>query len=367
MAMPVIWLIDAYRSGERGQVRALADALADALGWPCEIKQLDYRYWAVLPHALGWTTPGGLSPDAASKLRAPWPDLVISCGVRNEPVCRWIRQQSAGKTRYVHVGRPWGKLSGFDLVVTTPQYRVPAAANVLHNTLTLHQVTAKRLAESANRWRDRFSTLPQPHIAVIVGGNSGPFTLGRKAAERLARQASSLAREYAGSLLVTTSSRTPRVVTRVLRETIDVPHYFYEWRGRDDDNPYFGILALGAQLVVTADSIAMISEACATGKPVQLFDLGGMCPQHELPRDFRFGGMLYAGLIRWLWQPLSRDITKVHRQLSAGTRVSWLGESPVPAGIPAVTELEQAVAAVQALLGETDQFVSVDESGPAVG
>jgi mitochondrial fission protein ELM1 len=360
--MPVIWVIDAYRTGERGHERALADAM----GWPCEIKQLDYRSWAFLPHVSGQSTLFGLKPGSVSKLQAPWPDLVISCGVRNEPVCRWIRQQSGGKTRYVHVGRPWGKLSGFDLVVTTPQYRVPVASNVLHNTLTLHQVTAKRLAESANRWRDSFSALPQPHIAVIVGGNSGPFTLGRKAADRLARHASLLARESGGSLLVTTSSRTSQAVTRVLREKLDVPNYFYQWRGGDDDNPYFGILALGERLIVTADSIAMVSEACATGKPVQLFDLGGMCPQHDLPRDFRPGGTLYAGLMRWLWQPLSRDITEVHRQLFANARASWLGEAPVPAVIPLVTELERAVTAVRALLGETDQAVAVQNPGAAV-
>jgi mitochondrial fission protein ELM1 len=360
--MPVIWLIDAYRAGERGQVRALVDAL----GWPCEIKQLDYRSWAFMPHVLGQSTLFGLKPQSVSKLQAPWPDLVISCGVRNEPVCRWIRQQSGGRTRYVHVGRPWGKLSGFDLLITTPQYRVPAAANVVHNSLTLHQVTASRLAVSAKRWGEAFSGLPQPHIGVLVGGNSGPFTLGRRAAQRLAVQASVLARECGGSLLVSTSSRTPQLATRALRDAIEVPHYFHEWRAGDDDNPYFGMLALAAQLIVTADSIAMISEACATGKPVQLFDLGGMCAQHKLPRDFRFGGMLYAGLMRWLWQALSRDITEVHRHLLAGARVSWLGQGLEPAGVPGETDMERAVAAVQALLGETGQVVALEDPGTAV-
>lgn len=364
--MPVIWLIDAYRAGERGQVRALADTLADSLGWPCEIKCLDYRYWAVLPHALGWTSLGGLQPDSAAQLQAPWPDLVISCAIRNEPVCRWIRRQSGGKTRYVHVGRPWGKLTDFDLVITTPQYRVPAAANVLHNTLTLHQLTAQRLAESANRWHDIIGGLPRPHIAVITGGDSGPFTFGPKAAQRLARQASILARECGGSLLVTTSSRTSEPATRVLREAIDVPHYFYEWRAGDEDNPYFGLLALADQLIVTADSIAMVSEACATGKPVQLFDLGGMRPEHAVAKDFRLGGVLFAAGMRWLWQPLTRDITKVHRRLIADAQVSWLGEDPVAAGIPEVTDLERAVAAVQALLGEPGQVVAVEHPGAAV-
>ncbi|MFB0949731.1 MAG: ELM1/GtrOC1 family putative glycosyltransferase, partial [Halioglobus sp.] len=102
--MPVIWLIDAYRAGERGQVRALVDAL----GWPCEVKVLSYRSHVFLPHALGQSTLRGITFESASTLSPPWPDLVISSGVRNEPICRWIRAQSADRTRYVHVGRPWG-------------------------------------------------------------------------------------------------------------------------------------------------------------------------------------------------------------------------------------------------------------------
>ena len=67
-----------------------------------------------LPHVLGQATLRGITADSAATLRPPWPDLVISCGVRNEPVCRWIRAQSGGHTRYVHVGRPWASLDSFE-------------------------------------------------------------------------------------------------------------------------------------------------------------------------------------------------------------------------------------------------------------
>ena len=64
--MPVIWLIDAYRAGERGQVRALADAL----GWPCETKVLQYRKIAVLPHVFGQSTLRGITSASAAKCSA---------------------------------------------------------------------------------------------------------------------------------------------------------------------------------------------------------------------------------------------------------------------------------------------------------
>jgi mitochondrial fission protein ELM1 len=41
------------------------------------------------------------------------------------------------------------------------------------------------------------------------------------------------------------------------------------------DNPYFGMLALADGIIVTTDSISMISEAVATAVPVMLAPLPG--------------------------------------------------------------------------------------------
>lgn len=351
--MPVIWLIDAYRAGERGQVRALVDALVDDLGASAEIKALEYRKHVFMPHVLGQATLRGITPDSARQLIGTWPDLVVSSGVRNEPVCRWIREQSGGKSRYVHVGRPWGPLDEFDLVVTTPQYRVPDHPNVLHNTLTLHSVDAQRLATARDTWRDTFAELPRPCIAVLVGGDSGPFTLGPKAAARLGREASQIARAHGGSLLVSTSSRTRDSAVEALSASISAPHYLHRWQPADPANPYMAMLGTADRLIVTADSIAMLSEACATGKPVMMFDLGGMRdPDSDQPRDFRAGGFLYGVLMRWFWQRLSRDITLVHRQLRDSGAAVWTDEVLGTARVPAQTDMQRAVARVRELLGQ---------------
>jgi len=349
--MPVIWLIDAYRAGERGQVRALVDAL----GWPCETRVLAYRTPVFWPHLFGRDSLAGLEAASAAQLTPPWPDLVVSSGVRNEPVCRWIRRQSGGHTRYVHVGRPWGPLDGFDLVVTTPQYRVPDHPRVLQNSLTLHAIDADKLAAARARWQETFADLPRPFFAVIAGGDSGPFTLGPRAAARLGREASQLARAHGGSLLVTTSARTRASAAAALREHISVPNYFYQWRPGDAHNPYVGILACADRLIVTGDSIAMLSEACATGRPVRMFDPGGMRAGGgpRVARDQRLGGFLYGVLQRWFWQPLSRDIRLVHRRLRETGRATWLDESLASARVPAESDLARAVAAVQALFDET--------------
>ena len=365
--MPAIWLIDAYRAGERGQVRALAEALSKALDWPCRRIELEYRSHVVLPHVLGRSSIAGITPTAAGQLAPPWPDLVITCGVRNEPVCRWIREQSGGQSRYLHLGRPWGPLDSFDLVVTTPQYRVPERDNVVNNELTLHAVDGARLAAERERWTAEFASLPRPLVTVNVGGDSGPYTLGPKAALRLAREASALAAREGGSLLVSTSSRTAPAVADILERSIDVPSRVYRWRRDDPDNPYLGMLAHADSLVVTADSIAMLSEACATGKPVFMFDLGGMRKEVEVDRDFRWGGFFYGVLMRWFWQRLSRDISLVHRRLAATGRASWLGDDAATRATTAGdTDMDRSIAAVRGLFADAGDPVHLDSEGGPV-
>ena len=354
--MPVVWLIDAYRAGERAQVRALVEAL----GWPYETKQLSYRRYDLITHLLPGGSLRGVQRTSRGSLKPPWPDLVVSCGVRNEPVCRWIREQSGGECRYVHVGRPWADPSLFDLVITTPQYRVPDRENVVHNELTLHQVSQARMAQGAAEWEDAWRDLPRPLIAVMVGGNSGPFTLGPRAAARLGRQASKLARDSGGALLVSTSSRTSAPAIGALRRALDAPHYWHVWRPVDGPNPYWGMLGLADRFIVTADSIAMLSEACGTGKPVDMFDLGGMREGVDQPRDFRLGGMLYAALMRWGWKRLTRDIGLVHEELVASGRAAWLGDERRPLRAQDSTDMMRAVKAVRGLFGELVDASGVD-------
>jgi hypothetical protein len=346
-----VWLVTGYRAGERSQILALAEAL----GWPFVLKELSYRKTEFRTSLFRGSDLRGIRLQDSSVLEPPWPDLVISGGMRNEPVGRWIRNQSGGRTRLVHIGRPWANLDQFDLVITTPQYRLPARDNVLQNTLTLHSVSAERLKAEAGNWTSRFIHLPKPYTGVIVGGNSGPYTLGPKAVESIARQANRMAAQRNGSLLISTSARTPETVIRALKQAVSAPHYLYQWQANDAANPYFGILALSDELIVTADSVSMLSEACATGKPVYMAELGGygypMRPGRSTALDFHLSALTYSWMMRFGPKRLGRDIRLVHNNLLSEGRVVWLGEPFQQRSVMGSTDLDHALQRVRALFG----------------
>ena len=348
-----------YRAGENSQILALAEALGEGF----ESKRLSYTRCGVITNLLRRIGNGAFDPQRSTPLTPPWPDLVVSAGLRNESSCRWIRQQSKGKTRLVQIGRPWAALEHFDLVITTPQYRLPERHNVLQNHTTLHRVTDARLEQAGTEYAARLEHLPRPYTAVIIGGNSGPYTFGPRAAARLCREANALALETGGSLLVTTSSRTPSAAADVLESAITAPAEFFRWRPDSAENPYFAFLDLADRIIVTGDSIAMLSEACSTRKPVYIFDPGSggnsmrgtTEPNADSPpgerEDFRLGALFYRLLMKFGPRRLSRDLRLVHLWLIENRHAVWLGQSFPSGRPPPLRDIEQAVARVKDLLG----------------
>jgi mitochondrial fission protein ELM1 len=374
---PRVWAVLCYRAGENAQILALAEAL----GWPFEVKRLAYRPAGQLIDVWRRNTLLGIDRRRSDPLRPPWPDLLISAAMRNEPVCRWIRDRSGGRTRYVHIGKPWARPETFELVVTVPEYPVPELPNVLRNTFSLNGATPDRLAREALFWRPRLAHLPRPWIAVLVGGYSGPYPFDPEKAARLGREASALAAADAGSLLVTTSSRTSKAAADALERAISVPCEFFRWKRDAPLNPFFGFLALADAIVVTSDSATMLAEACATGRPVHMFDMGrdeppvpGEPPARRLHRAWRrcnadrLRAFLYRHVM-WGLAPrrITRDIRVLHRLLLATGRAVWLGEpfrGPVP---PPVSEMPGTVARVKALLEEAPRRAAAQHAaGPGV-
>ncbi len=357
------------RAGDNSQVMGLGEAL----GWPLVQKHFVYTVHEKLVNLPFGAHLLGVDRARSDAVEAPWPDLVISAGRKNEPIARYIRAQAkaeTGKTvRLIHCGRPWAKPSTWDLVVTTPQYRLPQDPNILHNDTPLHRVTRARLDEAARAWEARVAHLPRPRIAVLAGGNSGPYPFDRASGTRLAAMLETLVGEVGGSLLVTTSARTLEETTEALFDGIDSPSILYRWKKNDPDNPFFAFLGLADRVVVTADSVSMMTEACATGRPVYLYDTGegrtSMKRNPWLDGEEEEPGGSRRSLDRWhlkAWiyrltmrlgpQRLTRDIRIVQQLLVATDRAIWLGDGHPKGEYRPLEDMPRTVARVRALFPE---------------
>lgn len=347
------WLLLGHKAGDNSQLLALAEGLER----PFEVRRLRYRPTELLSNLTLGANLWGIDPRLSDPLTAPWPDLVLTAGRRNEPVARWIKAQSGA--RIVHVGRPWSALRHWDLIVTTPQYALPPAPNVLLNEAPLHRVTLTRLAAAAAQWRLRLAEWPRPHVAVILGGPSGPYAFDREAGATLGHYARQLA--GSGSVMATTSARTPAAAVEAFAAMLDPKDVVHRWIPDEPDNPYLGFLADADVIVVTSDSMSMLVEAVATGKPVAIFDLGrqhrplrpaGVAPATwiERLRNLRLRSVGFALGQRFGPRQLRRDVGTIHRAMILRGRAAWLGQPlPHPGGTVPLRDLERAVSRVGSL------------------
>lgn len=289
------WIVSEANAG----LRAQALGLAEAAGIAADPRDIRARgFWRHVPAAL-WPRP--LAAIEPGTLQGAWPELLIGCGGKAASVLSVLGHRS----RTVIVQHPRMAPSRFDLVMVA-RHDDLTGPNVIVTRTALHRLTPARLAEAARLWRPRLAHLPRPLVAVLVGGANGRFRFDAAVAERLAGQLAGLARRDGAGVVLTASRRTSPEIRGVFEASVPRAGGWM-WDGTGD-NPYVGMLALADMVVVTADSVSMMSEAVATTAPVVVAELPGRSRRIGLfLRDLEADGRIrrFAGRVEhWPVTPI---------------------------------------------------------------
>ena len=265
-------------------MRSQALGLAQATGFRLIEKTLDIRRpWNVLPPQL-WPLSRYVVVGGGTLLGPPWPSVVIGCGRNTVIPALAIRRASGGRTVLAQVQDPRLGRAEFDLLIV-PEHDRLRGRQVFVSRGAMHRVTPARLAAE----RQRFPSLAgmrRPILGVLLGGSNKAYRLTSLRLAAIAESIAEILRKSGGSALITPSRRTGDEGRRLIQQRLaGLPATIWDGTG---DNPYFAYLALADTFLVTADSVSMISEAAATGKPVHIFDLDGgnakFARFHELMR-----------------------------------------------------------------------------------
>ena len=335
---PQIWALVGGRQGDNNQVLALAEEL----GLQFEVKPL--RYARIGGYDLGRVKPRRLgasllSLDRMSKvlIKPPWPDLVIGVGRRSVPVARFIRKMSGGRTKLVRIGNPRVDPRLFDLVITTPQYSVPAAENVLTLPVAMSRFRGPaQIGPDEKSWLDQWR---RPHLLLALGGNTKDVELQPNEVVAATNRLGARAKSRRGTLLIVGSPRTdPALLQAIAPDGIFVP----------TGGPSFAALLDDAdEIFVTGDSISMLSEAIVTGKPV------GMIPARLTETGLRGVGEAHRGPLDF--RSPQRDPRKFWAQLQ---ELGLVGTVDEPRSSHTVNPVQLAAEAVRKLLGDAREDVA---------
>jgi len=191
---------------------------------------------------------------------------------------------------------------------------------------------------------------PAPRRLLIIGGPSLYWRLDAEAVWDALRHVVAEAKAKGGSVIVVGSPRTPpHLLAEVERRVRDAGSVaaFIPLGGRPS---YAELLEQADTITVTADSVAMVSDAIATGKPI------GLVPIRPSPA----GGLIMAAMDRLRpAEPLHpRDLRSFWRVLQHRGFVGTPTE-PRNASIPDLNSL--AAMRARAIL-DKEQFLSGESS-----
>jgi mitochondrial fission protein ELM1 len=313
MQHPSTWVVLSDKLGDNGQV----EAIASALPWPCERKQVLMLDRFVKGKPRFRPSLAHIDRRRSDPLEPPWPDLILTMGRRPAMVALWVRRQSGNKTRVVLVGKPTSRMLDFDLIISSAEKHMPPLANYLPITLPLMRVDPALVAAAAEQWRARLEALPRPIVAIMVGGATSPFAMNKQVAEKLLATARWVLEDLGGTPYVSTSRRTASIVVDLLRKGLPEEAEFFEWKADATDNPYRALLGAADGIIVTGDSISMMVETIYLRKPLAIFPL----PYAYLGRL----DQLRRSFARWLFSPKreSRADTLRHALARAVFRLDY--------------------------------------------
>jgi len=242
-----------------------------------------------------WLSPyraafAGVRRDRA--IAPPYPDLVLASGRQAAAHARYIRYRSGGRCFTAFFQKPTINPRYFDFV-WAPHHDRLQGPNVKSTLLSPHLLTQETLQTEADKWRARLlaDCGGRTPVAVLIGGPNEAYDFTMAEFERLTTHIVALTEQNMFPL-ITVSRRSPTAFTAHLHARLgQAPHFIWDNEG---DNPYAALLGLAAHIIVTADSVNMVGEACTSGAPVQVFELAGG------NRKFRafHGDMQAAGLTR---------------------------------------------------------------------
>jgi len=203
-------------------------------------------------------------------------DAVVSVGGKSGVVASALRRTGR---KIIQVQNPRIRLDRFDLVIANKHDEIDGPNVVLTRT-AMHGVTPEVLAKARAEWMPRLAHLPRPLVACLIGGANGRYTLDATIADILVQGLREAMEFDRVGLVVTPSRRTTPEVRRVLEDGL-APLGAWVWDMKGD-NPYLGLLACADTILVTIDSVSMISEAVATSVPVEIMRLPGSSRRIEL-------------------------------------------------------------------------------------
>ena len=243
------------------------------------------------------------SSDAMQELFLRAYDAVVSCGSSLAFANRFFSKYHQAKS--IAVMKPGiADMRAFDLLIVAEHDCLPLHKNMVAIKGALSgrpekpSAAAQKVIEGYGL---NVGSLPRPVIGLVVGGDNKYLALDTDLLTPIVRGLKQFAQEKAATIIATSSRRTSAAVEALLRQELKDFSQCTMLIIANEHNPDGAIEALFEacdMLVISGESISMISEALAYGKYVFVFPLrrkksGSACKHERFVEQLERDGAVY--------------------------------------------------------------------------
>ena len=200
------------------------------------------------------------------------PDAIITCGRRMAAVGKYFKRQ--GDSKHIHILNPGDSLKKYDIIVF-PEHDRLVGPNIISSKGSLHNVSTTSLSHIQLKCKKEGKLYKNKIVSIFIGNPAKSFF---KKLDKLATEVKQYFPNH--DLIVCGSRRTHKKFHTSIRNSFNKVNLCW-LSDKDGENPYHCLLACSEVLIVTADSINMVSEACASNKQVIVIAQNYISPKHK--------------------------------------------------------------------------------------
>jgi len=208
-----------------------------------------------------------LTADSFNELEGAYTDIIVCTGSSTRAAALLLGKENMAKTVSLMKPAPFSE-KDFDLSIIPYHDEVRQQENVVMTHGALNMVSAECLAQARDQLCEHADLKKKGlKIGVLIGRDSKYYSLDEGLAEKFIKELKKFADEHNAWLLLSTSRRTPNNVDEYIKKSLEnYPRCIFKVfpKERNYDFAVNGILGASDVVVVTGESISMVSEAATS-------------------------------------------------------------------------------------------------------
>lgn len=220
-------------------------------------------------------------------------DLVVSCAGSLAGVNLLLAEKNLAKSACIMKPR-WVNPQRFDLLILPKHDQYRRSGNGVETLGALNPIDEGYLRENAAKLNSRIKpSISRPALGLFLGGDNKSYALSARIAREVINAVKAACAALTLDILVSTSRRTSAEIEDLVKKELSGFSPCKLLIIANEENipeAVGGILGLSDLVVVSAESVSMVSEAASSGKTVLAFSLSpkraDINKKHQVFLDF---------------------------------------------------------------------------------